>query len=394
MEIDVDDILNDDSSFEKELLDKIEHDDTPPEIASDPEEIDSPASKVGISKDIIDLDNRLKVWHANCRDLFVDLRSINYIIEDEDTFIEFHDKNYFSSRLYFKADPQSPKDEKIIHATKQLCKIMSIPYGFFASCRPTLKMNIFKTWQAGLADDNKKSQNILKIRESRGCTIIRAITPTTKSIMPLNEIIEIIKESLNVPFKMECAYGDEKDDLIMHARFLFDKEYTFKGPVNLGFAITASELDACPLSIDVLLFNSLTKTYSIASYGGEAFFKSDYVGLQASSLKEILPAMLSRFEDEVPDIFSRLEKKQESFYNSVFCAETEAVEICKAKGISSKIKKAIFHQVSECIESIKSPWDLAAHAGLVAKDFDVLKRIKIEKAIGNYLNLFFSEGDA
>jgi len=393
METDIEEILGEDILSDRALKQRISEDKTPSVDLDNP--ID-PGSDTGLkessSKDITDLCGRLSTWHTKCRDLLVDLRTITYEVVDEDTFIEFRDKNYYASRLYFKTDPQNPKDEKVIHATRQLCKIIGIPYTFFASCRPTLKMNIFKTWQSGLSDDIKKAQNILKIRESKDCTIIRAITPTTKSFIPLHQLIQIIKDSLTVPFKLDSAYGDEKDDLILHARFLFEKEYTFNGPVCLGFSVTASELDGSKLYIDVLLYNKILKTYCAASYGGEAFFKSDYIGLQPSSFKDILPLMLARLEEEIPEIFSRLEKKQAFFAQSAFCPDVEAIEICKAKGLNTKIKKAIYHQVSECVEDIKSPWDLAMHVGLVAKDFDALKRLQIEKAIGVYLNLFFSEG--
>jgi hypothetical protein len=387
-DIDIENILQEDSDPEQELLKKIseEEGDTP----DDPVKVEEVS--VGGSKDISELSARLKMWHENCRDLLVDLRTVTYEISGEDSYIEFKDKSYYGSKLYFKINPQAPKDPKTIHAIKQLCKIIGIPYAFFAANRPSLKMNIVRTWQAGLAGDTKKSQNIFKIRESKGCTLTRAITPVSKSIIPLCDLIQIIKESLTIPFKLDCAYGDEKDDLIMHARFLFEKEYTFMGPVCLGFSITASELGACPLSVDVLLYNTIMKTYCAATYGGGSFFESDYVGLQPSSIKDILPLMLNRFEEEIPELFSRLEKKMDDNDLPNFCAEAEALELSQAKGLTSKMKKAIYHQVSECIESIKNPWDLAMHVGLVAKDFEALKRLQIERAIGSYLNLFFSEG--
>lgn len=388
MDIDLEDLLNEDFS-EKTVLERADKDTTPsvalPDKIETSEEVEKPM-------DVNDLCGRLKMWYENCRDLFIDIRAMTYEVTEDDTYIEFKDKSFYGSRLYFKIDPQNPKDPKVIHATKQLCKIIGVPYAFFAANRPSLKMNMIKTWQAGLADDAKKAQNILKIRESKACTIIRAITSTSKSILPLYQLIEIIKDSLTVPFKLDSVFGDEKDDLTFHARFLFEKEYDFHGPICLGFAVTASELDACQLSIDVLLYNKISKTYCVALYGGESFFKSDYKGLQSSSLKEILPHMLTRLDDEIPEILARLEKKQRSYTNSVFCVEEDAVELCKAKGMSGAIRKAIYHQVSECAEDILTPWDLARHAGLVAKDFDVLKQLQIEKAIGIYLNLLFSEG--
>lgn len=385
MEIDVDDIINGDYDADPIIARK----------DKEPEVVHEDVVEEVVVSDVLDINilyERLKEGHEKCRDLFVDLRAITYDISEDDTFIDFHDKSYYKPRLYFKVDLQNPKDAKVIHATKQLCKIIGIPYTFFASCRPSLKKNVFKTWQSGLGDDTKKSQNVLKIRESRDCTIIRAITSTSKSFIPLYQIIEMIRDSLGVPVVLSEAFGDDKDDLVFHARFLFEKEYDFNGPIQLGFSITASELDACPLTIDVLLYNKITKTYCSALYGGESFFKSDYKGLQSSTLKSMLPHMITRIEDEVPEMLSRIETKQKSFENSIFCAESEAIELGKFKGLTSAIKKAIYHEVSECLDDIQTPWDLAIHVGLVAKDFEILKRVQIEKAVGVYLNLFFSEG--
>ena len=310
MEIDVNDLLGEDFFEETPIIPSESEDIEIEEDAPDP---------VVETKDVEELYGRLRMWHDNCRDLFIDLRTVNYKIFEEDTFLEFRDKAYYEPRLYFKTDPQDPKNAKIIHATKQLCKIIGIPYSFFADCRPTLKENIFRTWQSGLADNDKKAQNVLKIRESKSCTIIRAITTTNKSFIPLHELVNTIQTSLNVPVILSDVFGDEKDDLVFHARFLFEKEYNFNGPICIGFSITASELDACPLSIDVLLYNKVSKTYCIALYGGDSFMKSDYNNLQASMLKDLLPHMIERLEGETPEILAKLAQKQEKYDTSIFC---------------------------------------------------------------------------
>jgi len=384
MEFDITDILEDDSISDQDLLKKVLSEDDQENESDD----DSNAVEAANSIDAHELLCRLRMWHENCKNLLIDLRTISYYASAEDSYVEFNDKQYYSDRLYFKIDPENPKDAKTIHATKQLCKIIGIPFSFFASCRPTLKMNVIRTWQAGLAEDTKKAQNNVSIRESKGCSIIRAFSPLTKFIIPLHEFIQIILDTITIPVTLDCVSGDNKDDLVLHARFMFEKEYNFHGAVCLGFAITASELNACPLTIDVLLHNKVSNTSCVASYGGEPFFKSDYTGLQPSSIKEVIPIMLNRLDEEIPEFFERMHGKQNE---SDFCAETSALEICRTKGLTSKMKKAIYHQVSECLDDVKNPWDLARHIGLVAKDFDALKRIQIERAVGTYLNLFFAK---
>lgn len=342
-------------------------------------------------EDILKIIKRLESWNINCRNLMVDLRTVVYESNSEDTFITFEDKSYYENRLYFKIDSQNPKDPKITHATKQLCKIIGLPYNFFCACRPSLKMNIMRTWQAGLSDDDKKSQTIFKIRESRDCSLVRAITPIKKSIIPLHEILNIIRRTLDTPFYIESVSGDKQDDLVFNARFILDKEYDFNGPIFLGFSLTSSELDASSLILDVLIYNKLAKTSCISLYNGESFFESDFTNLQPSEIKEIIPLMLNRLEEEVPEIISKMEDRQKNV-DSNFAPDLEALDICRYKGLSSKIRKAIYHEVSECLEEIRTPWDLATHVGLVAKDFESSKRIKIERAAGSYMNLHFSKG--
>jgi hypothetical protein len=145
MEVDIEDILNEEFT-EKDILDRIKKDKLP--SMDLPDKIDSKDAgdiKLDAPKDISDLCGRLKGWHENCRDLLVDLRTINYEITEDDTYVEFKDNNYYGQKIYFKVDLQNPKDAKVIHATKQLCKIIGIPYAFFAANRPSLKKNIVRT---------------------------------------------------------------------------------------------------------------------------------------------------------------------------------------------------------------------------------------------------------
>ena len=44
----------------------------------------------------------------------------------------------------------------------------------------------------------------------------------------------------------------------------------------------------------------------------------------------------------------------------------------------------MYHQITECQADIHTPWDIARHVGLVAKDFDSIKRLDIERDIGKY----------
>jgi hypothetical protein len=198
---------------------------------------------------------------------------------------------------------------------------------------------------------------------------------------------------LEIPVTMEFVYGDDKDEPILHARFLFEKEYTLFGTsVCLGFSMLASELDASPLVIDILLHDKVHATSYIASYGGDSFFKSKYEGIQAKQLRDVFPKILNRIDSETPAMLYCVERRvQASWDDGVFCAEAECMNLMRTKGFSGAIKKAVYHQITECQADIRTPWDIARHVGLVAKDFDSIKRIDIERGIGKYLQLVFAK---
>jgi hypothetical protein len=392
-DIDIDDILEDSSDFDSS---DVEESRPTQKVFLEPELVVTPEPKVPVGssrEEIVHLRNRLQSWNENCRDLFVDMTAINYVSSPDDTYIEFGSKEYYDKKLYFKTDPQSPKDPKVILAAQQFCKVLGVPYPFFSANRPSLKMNIVKTWQAGLLAQQGKIQNILKIRESKDCAIIRAFIPMVKSTVQLSELIDIVLNSLDIPVTMEFVDGDDKDDLILHARFLFEKEYMLlQSPVRLGFSLVASELNASPMVVEIFLHDKMHATSYIASYGGSPFFKSKYEELQAKQVKDIFPRLLNRIDNEAVNMISSVERKiQDSSEDGHFCAETECMSLMKSKGFSGKIKKAVYHQITECQKDIKGPWDIARHVGLVAKDFDSLKRLDIERAIGKYLNLIFAK---
>ena len=71
--------------------------------------------------------------------------------------------------------------------------------------------------------------------------------------------------------------------------------------------------------------------------------------------------------------------------------EEECVKVSSWHGLPSKFKRSLFHEASKCGDDMKTRWEFARHMSLIAKDFDSLKRLQIEKASGQYLNLMFEK---
>ena len=346
----------------------------------------APIKKTSTGEDTDTLIERLKGWNKSCRDLFIDIKNITFHADDEDMYLCFEDKSVYANDIYFKKDPENPKDPKVLHASKQFCKALGVPHGFFMKNRPTLKCNFVKTWQAGLNSDKpEKNQYIARIRESKSVSMLRALVPVSYCTLQNYELVSIIKET--VPdINLEYVTGDNKDDINFHARFLFNEGHRLFGdtPVQIGFILQSSELGDKPLTLDVALYDINRSIYFINTYGTDPFFNSKYTGIQAKQIKDVFPSMVDRIKEEFQSMFENVE----SVYRPIV-AEDEALKVSKWSGVSAAFKKALYHQISECGEDINNTWDFAGHMSLVAKDFDVTTRIKIERVAGRYLNLVF-----
>lgn len=336
------------------------------------------------------LANRLQLWNKSCRDLFVDLRMFDFNADDEEMCLISQDKEYFDRPLYFKVDPENPRDPKIQLAQKQFCKFVGVPHGFFMNNRPALRNEIVKTWQAGLGADDKKARCIARIRESQDYCIIRALLPEANNLLQNQELMTLTEEcSRQSPatFFLEFSTGDHRDDLILHARFLSDQSFEVAGTeCRLGFSITASELGASPLVVDTLLHQTESKTAYVASYGSEPFFYSKYEGIQAHEIKEMLPGMIERLLNEGSEMKDRIESELRSVE-----PHEECIKINTWPGIPRKFKRSLFHEASAQEEDMRTSWDFARHMALIAKDFDAQKRLAVERTAGYYLNLVFGK---
>lgn len=402
MELDVDDIL---SGFEIDDQPVVPDNDIEPEesyselqqevlIDKKDDSISMPAEATRVytasDSDLDQLIGRLNMWHNKCRDLFVDLRDVSYVASYDDSWLAFSKTGQYNKKMYFKADPQHSKDKKIIHAEKQFCKMLGVPHNFFISNTPSLRMNIVKTWQASLSASEEKAQCIIKIREGDDCAIIRSVLPAVRNTVPLHELLEIIKRSSPAECRLEFVHGDDKDDLVMHARILFEDQYDVLGrKMCMGFSLVASELDASPVIIDVVMHDVESATSFVASYGNGSFFRCKYIEINPSDIKELIPKMLQRILDERLDMIDRI--KMVSEMPDQFIIESACDRIGRMKGVNGKARRSIYQQAKECEKEIENPFDFARHVCLVAKDFDSEKRLDIERAAGKYLNLVFAK---
>lgn len=335
---------------------------------------------------VTDLVRRLASWTDGCRDVPVDLRLVSFVSDDGGMWLAMPDGSPIK-RLDFKRDPSNPKDAKILHAQKQFCRMLGIPHAFLVSNRPSMRESLVRTWQSGLETEDKKAKCVARIREGGSVAMIRALLPERAVPPKACDIVKAAWDTFGGAVRLVFAHGDDRDDLVLHARFVFQDKLTVDGiDLQMGFDLVFSELGAQSMTVDAIVHDPANMVSYVASYGGEPFFSSKYEGLQAKEVAEMFPSLLTRIRAEASEMATAVKT---AISDGIYSARQDCVHITRAKGFTSAMRKAVFHEVTQATD-IVSKMDLARHVASVAKDFDSLKALVVERAAGRYINLCFA----
>jgi len=344
--------------------------------------------KKAIGEDIDVLYRMTSSWAQGCRDLSIDLRNVRFVSDEGGMWLELPEGSV-TKKIDFKRDPANPKDPKIVHAQKQFCKMLGVPHGFFVSNRPMMRESIVRTWQSGLETDDKRSKCTARIRDGSSVQMIRALVPSRAVPPKANDIVNSIIGAFGKSVRVLFSHGDDKDALMLHARFLFEDKVPVDAPeLRMGFDLVMSELGACSMTVDAIVYDQQNDVSYVASYGGEPFFSSKYDGLQSQELSTMFPGLLSRIRSEAGAFAAAFVSARDGVYS----VKQDCVQITRGKGFTTAMRSAVFHEVTQATDVV-TKLDVARHVSMVARDFDSLKGLVLERAAGYYINLCFARSE-
>jgi hypothetical protein len=343
-----------------------------------------------MDKELTALIGRLQDHTKSCEDKCLDLKALKFEAKEGEMklFLAGADGTPMKS-YYFKADPKNPRDPKIIHAVKQFCKILSVPHNFFAKNTDFMKNQIVGTWLSSLKAD--KSAVFAKLRKSpeKDDMIIRALLPVEFTNMSNAELISIVGEAVKDDFRVEFVIGDERDDLTLHVRLISTESFEVCGEkCSTGFSVIVSELGAAPISVETFLFRDASKAAMIASYSGESFFETSYEGIQPTAVKELFPRLVSLLKDQLCELQVKIQSAKGLTENKDDISELMK-NLRLRKGLNEKFHVLLFQEIEK--NEVKNRWDFVNRTSILAKDFDVATRVKIEKAAGELIGLTFEK---
>jgi hypothetical protein len=327
---------------------------------------------------------RLKDYQVGCEDKVIDLQQLKFDIKDGEMRLYNDFRSYF-----FKNDPKKPNDPKIIHAAKQFCNVQGVPYSFFAKNPEYMKNQMVSCWLPTLKPEESMIFAKLRATKESNKSIIRALLSVEYANIPNSDILSMVGDASGDDFRVEFAIGDERDDLLLHVRFISKEQFEVCGEsCSTGFSVMCSELGVCPISVDTLLFRNASKGAMMATYGGESFFESDYSGIQPTTLREFFPRLMEHLKSQLPEVKQRIYSAK-----TKITQKEDVVQLMKnlrlRKGLNNKFHTLFFQEIEK--NPVENRWDFVNRMAILAKDFESKARVQIEKAAGELIDLVFEK---
>lgn len=336
-----------------------------------------------IKNDMPQLIARLKSLEQGCVDQCIDLKLLKFDNHENGMrlYNDFH--NYF-----FKDDPKNPRDPRITHAIKQFCGLMLVPYPFFSKNPEYMRRDMVSCWLPSLKPEKSSVLGKFRPTKEKSDYIIRALLPVEYTNITNSQIMEAVANEILDDYKIDFVIGDERDDLILHVRFISKGEFEVCGEkCSVGFSVVCSELGASPLSVDTLLYRGASKASFLAMYGGESFFSFEYEKIQKKDLQNLFPPLLKHLREKLTDIKQKIQVAKEHIQKKENTQDLLR-SLRLVKGLNDKFHTMIFQEL-EKDENVKTRWDFVNKMSIIAKEFDVKKRLIIERTAGSLLDLIF-----
>jgi hypothetical protein len=333
-----------------------------------------------IPKEIRDLRKVLFEATDGCVNETLDIANMKFISSDEEMLLVL--QNGTDQKYHFKMNRADPRNADTVHAHKQFCKYVKVPYSFFRDNRPHFRDAIVNAWQDGMRMQEHTAMKIFRLRKGSEHQTIRALLPDNYTCLDNYEILDALIRDTEKNLELVTFSGESRDSAIFHARILIGDEFEVDGNrLRMGISITASELGSSDLVLDCVVHCVEDGVGLIVSYGGESFFETSYARIQPNEIRDIISAIPDRIADE-------WQICQQTIMQNKWLGVDESCRVVSGiKKLPNNVKRDIRMECDSCGDDIKSPFDFARHLSIVGMGYEIRKRLEIERHAGRFLNL-------
>jgi len=271
-------------------------------------------------------------------------------------------------------------------SSRQLCKHAGLSWGFFGKASSDLLRDTFREFLPGLKDPVMKLA--LKMYGKKR-TVVRAVLPVDYPDLRNSQILEALG-SLTVPFEIDDApWADAVDSPVMRTRLVFKHEAfddSNGDTLRIGIDIVGSELGACDLEENIIIWKQICANGMVATYGKKPFFCFNYKTTTVPALEPILKMSMERGSTDSQRIMAKVEKAVQTTVTA-----NEAIELFKKMYQSNHLNKGVALQTIAAIEKdgCTNLWEAVNCLTSAARGYRDLKRLEYELAAGGLLGLNF-----
>lgn len=269
-------------------------------------------------------------------------------------------------------------------SARQVCRLAGIPFGVFCKASETLSQDMFKEFTPGV----KEPQVKLAIKTFGPKRILRGVLSVDYPDVRNSEVLGSL-ESINEPFDVESAsWMDVSSPIQLRTRVTFPN---FTRMVNneelkIGLDVTSSELGACPMQVNVLLYRTICANGAIASYGRKPYFYYDYSKALVIDVADVFSASMKRVVSDVDVIMDRVRVATQSTIN-MQRARVILMDAVKEGALNKGVVLKTLGQLEK--DGVSNVWDFVNGLTAQARGFRDTLRLKYEAAAGKLLGLSF-----
>lgn len=326
---------------------------------------------------LVELISKAQKGLDGCEDVAVNLSQASFASDEVSTRLTFDGKTYL-----LKVSESDPNNPRTLHAHKQLCKACKVPYAFYKTNRGPSRETVINGWLHSMDPLSDKSTYVLKVRNGREATVVRAILPLASQVSDIEEVLQVLK-SLGAGAVL-LVIGEERDSPEYHLRVAIGETFDMEGrEYQAGLAITMSDVDSVDVECDLVLMDVESKSYLYCSFGGNPYFSAKASQFQFKDFLGIITGAIKEAED-LPSYAS-------TCLNGEFPGAERALSFAVQAG---KIPKTLYSPIYREIngsDDIDSMVDFTRHVSLVARDQSLKKRIALERAAGSLAGFMLSK---
>lgn len=333
------------------------------------------------------LEDTFRGYASDCVESVVDFSQVEYRCSDTSMELVIKDGSFSRPVMNFRINPADNKDPLAVHAHKQLCKILKVPYAFFAQNRPKMRETVVKNWIAGLIPEESSSIHTLRVRSCRDVDIIRAIMPAKAVDYPNYRVVgSLIKYGESQKMTLSSIIGDEVDSPSTELAVRLGDVIEWAGAAyRLALIATFSDISTANIKVDAALMSEDGRHTFLLGFDHRSLLDLSYQAMTPTDMDKVLSGLPGQLLDLKPILEDKLLQAQSREY---FGVETSLEIVCSQISTASVIKKMRREFIrDDADEEYPDAVAFARGVASLAKSYDGTTRTLLERLAGSFLML-------